>query len=253
MNSPLAGEPAPQDLLINVPRLVSAYYTYKPDPDNEGERVSFGTSGHRGSSLTRSFNEDHILAVCAALCEYRANEGITGPLFVGMDTHALSEAARATAVEVFAADGLTVMLQEGLGYTPTPVVSHAILTYNRGRKDGFADGVVITPSPQPARGRRLQVQPAQRRPRGHEHDELGPKPGQRDSERGRGEGGAPSFRARAGGRDDAPVRFCDALRGGLGERHRHGRRRGRGIENWCGPDGRGGHRVLGAHRRALRA
>ena len=149
MNSPLAGEPAPQDLLINVPRLVSAYYTFKPDPDNEGERVSFGTSGHRGSSLTRSFNEDHILAVCAALCEYRANEGITGPLFVGMDTHALSEAARATAVEVFAASGLTVMLQEGLGYTPTPVVSHAILTYNRGRKDGLADGVVITPSHNP--------------------------------------------------------------------------------------------------------
>ena len=149
MTSPLAGKPAPQDLLINVPRLVSAYYTYKPDPDNEGERVSFGTSGHRGSSLGRSFNEDHIIAVCAALHEYRAAEGITGPLFVGMDTHALSEAARATAVEVFAAHGLTVMLQEGLGYTPTPVVSHAILTYNRGREDGLADGVVITPSHNP--------------------------------------------------------------------------------------------------------
>ena len=149
MTSPLAGKPAPQNLLINVPRLVSAYYTFKPDPDNEGERVSFGTSGHRGSSLERSFNEDHILAVCAALCEYRTSEGITGPLFVGMDTHALSEAARATAAEVFAANGLTVMLQEGLGYTPTPVVSHAILTYNRGRTDGLADGVVITPSHNP--------------------------------------------------------------------------------------------------------
>ena len=149
MTSPLAGKPAPQSLLINVPRLVSAYYTFKPDPDNEGERVSFGTSGHRGSSLERSFNEDHILAVCAALCEYRTSEGITGPLFVGMDTHALSEAARATAAEVFAANGLTVMLQEGLGYTPTPVVSHAILTYNRGRTDGLADGVVITPSHNP--------------------------------------------------------------------------------------------------------
>ncbi len=149
MNSPLAGKPAPQNLLINVPRLVSAYYTHKPDPDNEGERVSFGTSGHRGSSLERSFNEHHILAVCAALCEYRTNEGVTGPLFIGMDTHALSEAARATASEVFAAHGLTVMLQEGLGYTPTPVVSHAILTYNRGRTDGLADGVVITPSHNP--------------------------------------------------------------------------------------------------------
>jgi len=145
----LAGQPAPPELLTNVPRLVSAYYTYQPDPEEPTQRVSFGTSGHRGTSLLGSFNEAHILAVSQALCEYRAGAGVTGPLFLGMDTHALSEAAHATAVEVFAANGVTVMLQAGLGYTPTPAVSHAILTYNRGRKEGLADGVVITPSHNP--------------------------------------------------------------------------------------------------------
>ncbi|HYN88378.1 MAG TPA: phosphoglucomutase (alpha-D-glucose-1,6-bisphosphate-dependent) [Ardenticatenaceae bacterium] len=145
----LAGQPAVLDRLTNIPRLISAYYTFHPDAANLSERVAFGTSGHRGSSLYCSFNEDHILAICQALCEYRAAEGISGPLFVGMDTHALSEPALGTAVEVFAANRVTVMIQEGLGYTPTPVVSHAILTYNRGRRSGLADGVVITPSHNP--------------------------------------------------------------------------------------------------------
>ena len=146
---PLAGKPAPRDVLVNVPRLISAYYTHKPDPSDPANQVAFGTSGHRGSSLKNSFNEDHILAISQALCEHRHAKGITGPLFVGMDTHALSEPAQATAVEVFAANGVTVMIQAGLGYTPTPVISHAILTTNRGRSSGLADGVVITPSHNP--------------------------------------------------------------------------------------------------------
>lgn len=147
--SPLAGKPAPRELLIDIPQLVSAYYTEKPDPSDPAQRVSFGTSGHRGTSLDCSFNEDHILAVCQAIVEYRQSAGIDGPLNIGRDTHALSEPALRTAVEVFAAHGLNIRLQKGLGYTPTPVISHAILTYNRGRDQGLADGVIITPSHNP--------------------------------------------------------------------------------------------------------
>ncbi len=146
---PLAGQPAPPELLVNVPRLVSAYYTDLPDPDQPAQRVAFGTSGHRGSSLRHSFNEAHILAIAQALCELRRERGLTGPLYVGMDTHALSEPALRTAVEVFAANEVDIVIQQGLGYTPTPVISHAILAYNRGRSSGLADGVVITPSHNP--------------------------------------------------------------------------------------------------------
>ncbi|MFP4394472.1 MAG: phosphoglucomutase (alpha-D-glucose-1,6-bisphosphate-dependent) [Anaerolineales bacterium] len=145
----LAGKPAPLDILINTPKLVSAYYTLQPDPDDPAQRVSFGTSGHRGSSLEHSFNEPHVLAICQAICEYRAAQKITGPLYAGIDTHALSEPALRTAIEVFAAHGVDVMIQASGGYTPTPVISHAILTANRGRKTGLADGVVITPSHNP--------------------------------------------------------------------------------------------------------
>jgi len=146
---PLAGKPAPRELLVNVPRLVSAYYTHRPDPDDPAQRVSFGTSGHRGSSGKGAFNEPHILAIAQAIVELRQASGIGGPLWIGMDTHALSEPALASALEVFAAHGVEVMIQDGLGYTPTPVVSHAILTYNRGRTTGLSDGVVITPSHNP--------------------------------------------------------------------------------------------------------
>jgi phosphoglucomutase len=145
----LAGKPAPRSLLVNVPRLISAYYTGTPDVSDPSQRVSFGTSGHRGSSLKNSFNEDHILAISQAICEHRHAKDISGPLFLGMDTHALSEPAFASALEVFAAHGVDVMYDRGLGYTPTPVISHAILTYNRGRKKARADGVVITPSHNP--------------------------------------------------------------------------------------------------------
>jgi len=145
----LAGKPAPRSLLANIPRLMTAYYANKPDVSDPTQRVAFGTSGHRGSSLKNSFNEEHILAVSQAICDHRKSTKIDGPLFVGMDTHALSESAFASSLEVFAANGITVMYQKGFRYTPTPVISHAILTYNRARKKGLADGVVITPSHNP--------------------------------------------------------------------------------------------------------
>lgn len=146
---PLAGKPAPLELLVNVPRLVSAYYTGHPDAADVAQQVSFGTSGHRGSSTENSFNEDHILAISQAIADYRKGEGIDGPLFLGMDTHALSEPALASAIEVLAANGVEVRYQAGMGYTPTPVISHAILAHNRGRRAGLADGIVITPSHNP--------------------------------------------------------------------------------------------------------
>ena len=157
--SPLAGKPAPRDSLIDVPELISAYYTEKPDPSDPAQQVSFGTSGHRGSSLDRSFNEAHILAVCQAIVEYRGSEGINGPLLIGRDTHALSEPALRTAVEVFAGHGLNIRIQQGLGYTPTPVISNAILNYNRARDAGLADGVVITPSHNPPRDGGIKYNP----------------------------------------------------------------------------------------------
>jgi phosphoglucomutase len=147
--SPLAGKPAPRELLVDIPQLISAYYTEKPDPADRAQQVSFGTSGHRGSSLNGSFNEDHVLAISQAIVEYRKKQGTTGPLYIGKDTHGLSEPAMRTAVEVFAANGVDIMLQQDMGYTPTPVISHLILSYNLGRSKGLADGVVITPSHNP--------------------------------------------------------------------------------------------------------
>ena len=149
--SPLAGKPADPSLLINVPRLVTAYYTGRPDPSVPAQRVVFGTSGHRGSALDNAFNEAHILAITQAICLYRKQQSIDGPLYIGIDTHALSEPAFASALEVLAANGVEVMVDADNGYTPTPVISHAILTYNRGRKSGLADGIVITPSHNPPR------------------------------------------------------------------------------------------------------
>jgi phosphoglucomutase len=149
--SPLAGKPADPSLLINVPRLVTAYYTGRPDPSVPAQRVVFGTSGHRGSALDNAFNEAHILAITQAICLYRKQQSIDGPLYIGIDTHALSEPAFASALEVLAANGVDVMVDADNGYTPTPVISHAILTYNRGRKRGLADGIVITPSHNPPR------------------------------------------------------------------------------------------------------
>ena len=147
--SPLAGKPAPRELLINVAQLDKEYYDRKPDVGDPNQLVSFGTSGHRGSSLRGSFNEDHILAITQAICDYRRGQGIDGPLYMGKDTHALSGPAQRTALEVLAANGVETIIQQSDAVTPTPVISRAILVYNRGRKDHLADGIVITPSHNP--------------------------------------------------------------------------------------------------------
>ena len=147
--SSLAGKPAPASSLVDIAKLVTAYYTKVPDPSVPAQRVAFGTSGHRGSSFTVSFNERHVLAITQAICHYRKKQGIDGPLFLGIDTHALSQPACASALEVLAANGVETMLATGDEYTPTPAISHAILVYNRGRTTGLADGIVVTPSHNP--------------------------------------------------------------------------------------------------------
>jgi len=156
---PLAGKPAPQSLLINVPELITAYYTRHPEVSEPAQSVAFGTSGHRGTSLQKGFNEDHILAITQSIIHYRKENGIDGPLFLGMDTHALSEPAHVTALEVLSANGINILIQKARGYTPTPVISHAILTYNRGRKSGLADGIVITPSHNPPESGGIKYNP----------------------------------------------------------------------------------------------
>lgn len=149
MLSPLAGKPATDEALVNVPRLITTYYSDKPDVSIAAQKVAFGTSGHRGSAFNRAFNEEHILAITQAICLYRAEQGINGPLYLGIDTHALSEPAFASAMEVLAANEVNVMIDNAMGYTPTPAISLAILQYNKGRKTGLADGIVITPSHNP--------------------------------------------------------------------------------------------------------
>ncbi len=158
--NPLAGKPAPAAMLVNVPRLVTAYFSQVPDPAVPSQRVSFGTSGHRGSAFDSAFNEAHVLAIAQAICLQRKRAGTDGPLFVGMDTHALSEPAFASALEVFAANGVETMIDAQGGYTPTPVISHAILTYNKGRRKGLADGIVISPSHNPPADGGFKYNPA---------------------------------------------------------------------------------------------
>ncbi|MFJ5307184.1 phosphoglucomutase (alpha-D-glucose-1,6-bisphosphate-dependent) [Streptomyces sp. NPDC088350] len=163
-----AGEQARAEDLVDVARLVTAYYALHPDPAEPGQRVAFGTSGHRGSSLNTAFNEDHIAATSQAICEYRADRGTDGPLFLGADTHALSEPAKVTALEVFAANEVTVLIDSADGYTPTPAVSHAILAHNRGRTSGLADGVVVTPSHNPPADGGFKYNPPNGGPAGSE-------------------------------------------------------------------------------------
>ncbi|MEX1243804.1 MAG: phosphoglucomutase, partial [Thermoanaerobaculia bacterium] len=146
---PGAGKPADPTMLVDIPRLMTAYYTRRPDSSVPEQQVAFGTSGHRGSAFDCAFNEDHILAITQAICDYRRRAKIDGPLFLGIDTHALSASALATALEVLAANGVDVMIDDREGYTPTPVISHAILGHNRGRTSGKADGIVVTPSHNP--------------------------------------------------------------------------------------------------------
>jgi phosphoglucomutase len=164
--SPLAGLPVPASLRIDVPRLVTAYYALRPDAAVPAERVQFGTSGHRGSALDKSFNEFHIAAICQAICDYRARLEIHGPLFMGFDTHALSNPAFCTAIEVLAANRVETMIAANDEYTPTPAISHAILAYNRGRKSGLADGIIITPSHNPPRDGGFKYNPPHGGPAG---------------------------------------------------------------------------------------
>jgi len=166
--SPLAGKPAPSSILVDVSKLVTAYYAEVPDPEVASQRVAFGTSGHRGSALDVAFNEWHVLAITQAICQYRTWQGIDGPLFLGIDTHALSQPAGASALEVLAANGVDVMLAMNDEYTPTPVISHAILAHNRGRSEGLADGIVVTPSHNPPRDGGFKYNPPNGGPAGQE-------------------------------------------------------------------------------------
>src|SRR5262245_27297315 len=166
--SPFAGKPADPSRLVNLPRLVAAYYTERPDPSVLEQRVSFGTSGHRGSSLTGSFNEPHVLAIAQAICRHQRQQRIDAPLFLGADTHALAEPAARTTLEVLAANDVAVHIAANDEYTPTPVVSHAILTYNRGRKTGLADGIVLTPSHNPPEDGGFKYNPPHGGPAGTE-------------------------------------------------------------------------------------
>lgn len=165
---PNAGKKARDEDLVNIPRLMAAYYLNRPDMDNPEQQVAFGTSGHRGTSLNGSFTETHIAAISQAIAEYRQKENITGPLYIGMDTHALSEAALATAIEVLGANGVEVRIEKDHGYTPTPSISHAILTYNKGRTQGLADGIVITPSHNPPTDGGFKYNPTDGGPAGTE-------------------------------------------------------------------------------------
>ena len=149
VTNPRAGQPAQPEDLVDLPHLVTTYYSVEPDPEDVAQQVVFGTSGHRGSALNGAFNEAHILAITQAIVEYRAAHGTTGPLFIGRDTHGLSEPAWVSALEVLAANDVVAMIDSADRYTPTPAVSHAILTYNRGRTEALADGIVVTPSHNP--------------------------------------------------------------------------------------------------------
>ena len=170
--SPLAGKPAPIGMLVDLAKLEGEYYARKPDMGDPNQSVAFGTSGHRGSSFRGSFNEAHILAITQAICDYRRGQGTDGPLYMGKDTHALSGPAQRTALEVLAANDVHTVIQQEDGVTPTPVISRAILAYNRGRKAHLADGIVVTPSHNPPEDGGYQVQPAQRRTGRYRCDEM---------------------------------------------------------------------------------
>ena len=178
VDRPPRRHPARPEDLVDVAALLAAYHDLHPDPEDPAQRVAFGTSGHRGSSFKTTFNDDHIAATSQAICEYRAAQGTDGPLFLGRDTHALSEPAWVTAVEVFAANGVRVLVDEADGFTPTPALSHAILQHNRGRTGGPGGRRGGHPVAQPAARRWVQVQPAQRRPGRHRRHHVDRRPGQ---------------------------------------------------------------------------
>ena len=246
-----AGRPAQPSDLVDIARLVTAYYVDHPDVSQPEERVAFGTSGHRGSSLANTFNEDHIVATSQAICEYRRQNGIDGPLFLGADSHALSEPATASALEVFTANDVTVLVDKRDGYTPTPALSRAILVYNASGPAHRADGVVVTPSHNPPVGRRIQVQPAGRRPGGHRHHQVDREPGERTA-RARSQGGA-AHPVPAGARHRSRLRLPRLLRHVAAARRRPRRDPIGGRAHRRRPAGRRVGRVLGRDRRAVRA
>ena len=239
-------------MLVNVPRLVTAYYTETPDPSVPEQRVAFGTSGHRGSSFEKAFNEWHILAISQAICLYRKQKKIDGPLFLGMDTHALSVPALASALEVLAANGVEVMIAQGDEYTPTPAVSHAILTYNRGRKTGLADGIVITPSHNPPHDGGFKYNPPNGGPaesavtgwieaKANEFLENGLARFEKDS-----------FRESSSRSHDAPARLSQCLHYRSRQCDRHGRHSRREDQHGSRSARRRRGPLLGADCRALR-
>ena len=250
MAHPRAGQPAQPEDLIDVDAVVSAYYDLTPDPDNPDQQVAFGTSGHRGSSLDTAFNDAHIAATTQAIVEYRASQGISGPLYIGKDTHALSLPAWTTALEVLVANGVTVLAENDEDYTPTPAVSRAIVVHNATATGAdVADGIVVTPSHNPPRDGGLQVQPAARRPGRQRRDQRDRRPGQRPARRPLGH---PPHRVRPDRRRRAPLRLPGRLLRGPGQRAqpaRGPRRRGADRRR---PDGRRQRAVLGLHLRAPR-
>ena len=250
--SPTAGHPADPAMLVNVPALVTAYYAEAPDPSVPAQRVAFGTSGHRGSALDKAFNEAHVLAIAEAICLYRALQRIDGPLFLGMDTHALSVPARASAIEVMAARGVALMIADRDQYTPTPAVSHAILTYNRGRTTGLADGVVITPSLNPPHDGGFKYNPPHRgtgRTRGHPVDRG---QSERAARRRPSRGEADPVREGSACLHDTSARLRHGLHERSRQRDRHGRHPWRRDHPGCGSTRGRGRPLLGSDRRALR-
>ena len=251
--SPLAGKPAPDSLLTDIPKLVTAYYSQHPVPSEPTQRVVFGTSGHRGSSLRLSFNEAHVLAITQAICLYRRSNEIDGPLFLGWDTHALSEPARISVLEVLSANRVEVMVDVRDNVTPTPVISHSILTYNRGRTTGLADGIVITPSHNPPDYGGIKYDP----PSGGPADTS--VTGWIQDERERASRGRPARRgtyslgACSTGGERAPLRLSGGLCRRSPECDRHGRAAEFATQHRDRPSRRRESPVLGGHRRTVRA
>ncbi len=249
---PLAGKPAPLEALIDLPALERGYYDNRPDPGDPRQRVAFGTSGHRGTPGDHTFTEAHILAITRAICDYRRDRGIDGPLFLGKDTHALSAPAQRTALEVLAAEGVEAVVQRDDGFTPTPVISHAILTYNRGRQDHLADGIVITPSHNPPADGGFKYNPPNGGPADTDVTSWIQDRANALLARRQRRGEARPVRPGHPCRHDPRVRLCAGIRRRLRERRRYGRdRQGRAAAG-SRPPGRRRGTVLAADRRRLR-